>query len=85
VTVAFHPLAERELIAVAKFYERRASGLGADFVYEVERTLTEIVCPYVIVERFAVAETGAGFPLTREAVRDSFASFALLTSFRMTE
>jgi hypothetical protein len=26
---------------------------------------------YVIVERFAVTETGTGFPLTREAVRDS--------------
>jgi len=43
VTVLFHPLAERELIAAAKFYETRASGLGADFIREVERTLTEIV------------------------------------------
>jgi hypothetical protein len=40
---------------------------------------------YLAVELFAVAETGTGFPLKREAVRDSFASFALLTLFRMTE
>jgi hypothetical protein len=39
----------------------------------------------VIVERCAGAETGAGFPQKREAVRDSFASFTLLTSRRMTE
>jgi hypothetical protein len=30
--VVFHPLAERELIEAAKFYETRAAGLGADFV-----------------------------------------------------
>jgi hypothetical protein len=43
VTVVFHPLAEREFIAAAKFYESRAVGLGADFIRQVERTLTEIV------------------------------------------
>jgi hypothetical protein len=35
-------------------------------------------------ERFANAETGTGFTLTREAVRDSSTIFALLTSLRMT-
>lgn len=43
MTVVFHPLAERELIAAAKSYEMRASGLGADFIRQVERTLSEIV------------------------------------------
>jgi hypothetical protein len=32
LTIVFHPLAERELIEAAKFYETRAAGLGADFV-----------------------------------------------------
>ena len=43
MTVVFHPLAERELIAAAQSYETRASGLGAYFIREVERTLSEIV------------------------------------------
>jgi plasmid stabilization system protein ParE len=43
VTVVFHPLAEQELIAAAKSYETRAPGLGADFVRQVERTLSDIV------------------------------------------
>jgi plasmid stabilization system protein ParE len=53
VTVVFHPLAERELIAAAKFYETRASGLGANFIREVERTLTEIVTNPDAGNRFA--------------------------------
>jgi hypothetical protein len=36
-------------------------------------------------ERFAGTETGTGFTLTREAVRDPATTFALLTSFRMTD
>jgi hypothetical protein len=40
--LSFHPLAEQELIEAAHFYERRAAGLGADFVREVERTLVRI-------------------------------------------
>jgi hypothetical protein len=35
----FHPLAQRELIESAKFYDERAAGLGADFMRQVERTL----------------------------------------------
>jgi toxin ParE1/3/4 len=53
VTLVFHPLAERELIAAAKFYETRASGLGADFIREVERTLTEIVANPEVGHLFA--------------------------------
>jgi hypothetical protein len=41
--------------------------------------------PYAIVERFAVAESGTGFPLKREAVRDSSLRSRLLTVVRMTE
>jgi hypothetical protein len=37
------------------------------------------------VERFAVAETGTGFSLMRETVRDASTAFALLTAFSMTE
>jgi toxin ParE1/3/4 len=43
VTLVFHPLAEREFIAAARFYETRAQGLGADFIRQVERALSEIV------------------------------------------
>ena len=38
----FHPLAERELIESARFYEARASGLGGDFIRQVEYTLAAI-------------------------------------------
>jgi plasmid stabilization system protein ParE len=43
VTLVFHPLAERELIAAARFYETRASGLGANFIRQIERTLADVV------------------------------------------
>ena len=43
MTVVFHPLAERELIAATKFYEGRAVCLGADFIRQVELALSEIV------------------------------------------
>lgn len=41
--VVFHPLAERELIEAARFYENRAVGLGGDLIREVESTLAHIV------------------------------------------
>jgi toxin ParE1/3/4 len=41
--VVFHPLAEQELIEAAHFYQRRAVGLGDNFVREVERALAQIV------------------------------------------
>ena len=43
MTLVFHPLAERELIAAARFYETHASGLGADFIRQVEHTLADVV------------------------------------------
>jgi toxin ParE1/3/4 len=43
VTLVFHPLAERELIAAARFYETHASGLGVDFIRQVERTLADVI------------------------------------------
>ena len=43
MTLVFHPLAERELIAAARFYETHASGLGADFIRQVQRTLADVV------------------------------------------
>jgi toxin ParE1/3/4 len=43
VTLVFHPLAERELIAAARFYETRASGLGANFIRQIECTLADVV------------------------------------------
>jgi toxin ParE1/3/4 len=42
-SIVFHPLAERELIESARFYETRAGGLGGDFIRQVERTLAQIV------------------------------------------
>ncbi len=41
--VVFHPLADRELMEAARFYESRAVGLGGDFVREVERALGQII------------------------------------------
>jgi len=41
--IAFHPLAERELVEAVRFYEARAAGLGGDLIREVERTLAQIV------------------------------------------
>ena len=43
MTLVFHPLAERELIAAAKFYEGHAPGLGANFIRQVERALADVV------------------------------------------
>ena len=42
MTLTFHPLAEREFIAAAKFYETRAPGLGADFIRQIERTVANV-------------------------------------------
>ena len=41
--IVFHPLAERELLEAARFYEARAVGLGGDFIREVEHALAQIV------------------------------------------
>ena len=39
MTLVFHPLAEREFIAAARFYETRAPRLGADFIRQVEHAM----------------------------------------------
>ena len=43
MTLVFHPLAERELVAATNFYETRSSGLGADFIRQIEATLANIL------------------------------------------
>jgi len=40
--VVFHPLAEREFIEAARFYEGRAGGLGGDYIRQVEHALEQI-------------------------------------------
>jgi hypothetical protein len=37
------PVLARELIAAARSYETHASGLGADFIQQVEHTLADVV------------------------------------------
>lgn len=41
--VRFHPDAEAEFIAAAEFYEAQATGLGLDFIVEVQHALEMIV------------------------------------------
>ncbi|MBV8118761.1 MAG: type II toxin-antitoxin system RelE/ParE family toxin [Alphaproteobacteria bacterium] len=41
--VVFHPLAQQELLDAAQFYETYATGLGNDFIREVERMLGQII------------------------------------------
>ncbi|MGH7841305.1 MAG: aldehyde dehydrogenase family protein, partial [Candidatus Binataceae bacterium] len=48
----------------------------------IAQSTSQITC--VRVEGFAERETGTGFSLTREAVRDSSTPFALLATLRMT-
>ena len=57
MTLIFHPLAERELIAASRFYETRAAGLGADFIRQVERTLADIIANPSAGSRFAGSMT----------------------------
>jgi plasmid stabilization system protein ParE len=40
--VEFHPLADQELADAARFYEGQASGLGTQFLDEVERLLAVV-------------------------------------------
>ena len=39
-SVEFHPEAETELLEVARYYEKQASGLGEEFLAKLERVLT---------------------------------------------
>ena len=43
--LAYHPLAERELVEAADFYEQAARGLGVEFLDEFER-LGAIIAAY---------------------------------------
>lgn len=38
----YHPEAEEELLHSIRYYERKAAGLGAEFLDEVEKTLALI-------------------------------------------
>lgn len=40
---SFHPLAERELLDAARYYERESPGLGARFLDAAERCELEII------------------------------------------
>lgn len=42
-SAVFHPEAEEEFIAAARFYERYAEGLGREFIAEVRYTVRRIV------------------------------------------
>ena len=42
-SVEKHPEAKREIIEAAEFYERRRSGLGDQFLDDVQRALNKIV------------------------------------------
>jgi toxin ParE1/3/4 len=58
VSIIFHPLAERELIAASRFYETHAPGLGADFIRQAEHTLAEVL-----------AHPNAGSPIVGSTIR----------------
>ena len=51
--VIFHPEAEAEMVAAAKFYEARSAGLGIDFIAEVERATRALVIHSRIGHRFS--------------------------------
>ena len=42
-SAVFHPEAEEELIAAARFYEQQAEGLGGEFIGEVRHTVGRII------------------------------------------
>ena len=42
-SAVFHPEAEEEFIAAARFYEQHAEGLGREFIAEVRHTVRRIV------------------------------------------
>ena len=37
----FHPVAEREMLAAARYYQRQRSGLGEDFLRMLQPSLTD--------------------------------------------
>ena len=42
ITVEFHPAAEEEFLAAARYYEEQAQGLGFDFISAVEATSNHV-------------------------------------------
>lgn len=40
MTITLHPLAERDILSAARFYEDKVSGLGTEFITEVERAVS---------------------------------------------
>ncbi len=40
--VIYHPIAEKEYLASVSWYERRKTGLGINFIREIEKVLTHI-------------------------------------------
>lgn len=42
-TVVFHPLAEQELIDASAYYEEQRSGLGLEYLEEVERAVNFLI------------------------------------------
>jgi plasmid stabilization system protein ParE len=51
VKLIYHPAAEAELLAVARFYEERVKGLGVEFLGEFEQCVAMIL---VAPERWRV-------------------------------
>lgn len=60
--VAFHPAARAEFDAAADFYEEQATGLGTDFIDEVEHAVDWVL-------RHPEAGTPVGGPIRRWLVR----------------
>ncbi len=50
--VVYHPAAVDELVETAEFYDSRVQGLGADFLDEIDQTVSRIAEP---PERFAIS------------------------------
>ena len=43
IPIVFHPAAEAEMVAAAEFYDERSTGLGLDFITEVQRATRALV------------------------------------------
>jgi plasmid stabilization system protein ParE len=43
VKLIYHPAAEVELVATARFYEQKVSGLGAQFLEEFDESIAKIL------------------------------------------
>ena len=43
MNLSYHPVAETEVVAVAKFYEQRVPGLGTQFLDEFEASIGKVL------------------------------------------